>query len=347
MLPRLPRDRTEYTYTDVSPLFLARAEERFAEYPFLQYRLLDIDKEPEGQGFGGEAFDIVIASNVLHATVDLKQVMLRVARLAAPGGLLVMVEGISRQRWVDLIFGLTDGWWKFTDRLLRPSYPLLSLAQWQALLPAAGFAEVTTVPRDEARARIFEQMVILARRAPEKRPRWLLFADGSGLADRAAARLDANGCECVLVHAGENFALAPDREEDYRTLLQTAFADGAACAGIVHFWSLDCPGPEKAADLTADHVDRAQRVGCRSVLNLVKAMLASRDAEPPRLWLVTRGAQPDSGDGLVDAGQRDALRPGPRDCAGASGVSLHARGLAGRAHGRGSGAPLRGVAFTG
>ncbi len=302
VLPRLPRDRTEYTYTDVSPLFLARAEERFAEYPFLQYRLLDIDKEPEGQGFGGEAFDIVIASNVLHATVDLKQVMLRVARLAAPGGLLVMVEGISRQRWVDLIFGLTDGWWKFTDRLLRPSYPLLSLAQWQALLPAAGFAEVTTVPRDEARARIFEQMVILARRAPEKRPRWLLFADGSGLADRAAARLDANGCECVLVHAGENFALAPDREEGYRTLLQTAFADGAACAGIVHFWPLDCPGPEKAADLTADHVDRAQRVGCRSVLNLVKALLASRDAEPPRLWVVTRGAQPDSGDGLVDPG---------------------------------------------
>jgi len=76
-----------YLHRRFTPL-LARAEDRFAEYPFLQYRLLDIDKEPDEQGFRGDMFDIVIASNVLHATVDLRQTMLRVSDLTAPGGLL-------------------------------------------------------------------------------------------------------------------------------------------------------------------------------------------------------------------------------------------------------------------
>jgi len=55
-----------------------------------------------------------------------------------------MVEGISRQRWVDLIFGLTEGWWKFADHGLRPSYPLLSMPQWRTMLPTVGFPEIAT-----------------------------------------------------------------------------------------------------------------------------------------------------------------------------------------------------------
>ncbi len=305
VLALLPQDRTEYTYTDVSPLFLARAEDRFAEYPFLQYRLLNIDEEPDEQGFRGDRFDIVIASNVLHATVDLRQTMHRVSQLTAPGGLLVMVEGISRQRWVDLIFGLTEGWWAFTDKELRPSYPLLSMVQWRAMLPTVGFSEVITAP--EKGGAIFEQMVILAKRAPQEevlvpgrnRPRWLIFAHGSELAIQTAARLDAAGNECLFVWPGETFerlaedqyAISPSSEEDYSTLMRTVLTDGGACIGIVHLWSVD--SPERATDLTAEGVDQAQQIGCRSVLNLVKAMAASSGSEVPRLWLVTRGAQPD------------------------------------------------------
>ncbi len=307
VLALLPRDRTEYIYTDVSPLFLARAEDRFAEYPFLQYRLLNIDEEPDEQGFRGDRFDIVVASNVLHATVDLRQTMHHVAQLTAPGGLLVMVEGISRQRWVDLIFGLTEGWWVFTDHELRPSYPLLSMAQWRAMLPTAGFAEVATAPEKDGA--IFEQMVILAKRAPQEevlaprrnRPRWLVFADGSDLAIQTAARLDAAGNECLFVRPGQTFerlaedqyAISPASEEDYDALMRTVLADGGACVGIVHLWSVD--GRETPTDLTAEGVDQAQQIGCRSVLNLVKAMVASFGPEVPRLWLVTRGAQPDPG----------------------------------------------------
>jgi acyl transferase domain-containing protein len=321
VLPYLPRDRTEYIYTDVSPLFLARAEDRFAEYPFLQYRLLDIDNEPDEQGFRGETFDVIIASNVLHATVDLRQTMLRVSRLTAPGGLLVMVEGISRQRWVDLIFGLTEGWWKFADKGLRPSYPLISAAQWRTMLPTVGFPEVATAPGDENNGAIFQQMVMLAKRVPEdkvvsqqrRRPRWLIFADRGDLAIQTAARLQAAGYECLFVRPGEKFekqaegryVLPPARGEDYGALLQ-AVLGGGACAGVVHLWSVDSPSPESSTGITAEGVDQAQQIGCRSVLNLVQTLIASCGPEAPRLWLVTRGAQPDHGE-AVDAANATIL----------------------------------------
>jgi acyl transferase domain-containing protein/short-subunit dehydrogenase len=321
VLPRLPGEQTEYHYTDVSPLFLARAEDRFGEYPFLQYRLLNIDEEPDEQGFRGERFDLIIASNVLHATGDLRQTMRRVSRLTAPGGLLVMVEGISRQRWVDLIFGLTEGWWKFSDRDLRPSYPLISATEWQAMLPTVGFREITTVPESEKDGTIFEQMVLLAKRAPEderaeprSRPRWLIFADRGNLAVQTAAHLGAAGCECLLVRPAETFerraedqfTLRADSEEDYDAVLRDGLGDEGTFAGVLHLWSIDGQVPDRTTELTPQGVDQAQQTGCRSVLNLVKAMARSQATETSRLWLVTRGTQPDQGE-AVDAANATIL----------------------------------------
>jgi acyl transferase domain-containing protein len=68
VLPLLPADRVEYTFTDLSPLFLERAAEQFAAYPFLRRALLDIERDPLEQGFEAGRYDVVIAANVLHAT---------------------------------------------------------------------------------------------------------------------------------------------------------------------------------------------------------------------------------------------------------------------------------------
>ena len=51
----------------------------------------------------------------------------------------MLVEGTGPQRLLDLIFGLTEGWWKFADRDLRPDYPLISRARWHDVLCAEGF----------------------------------------------------------------------------------------------------------------------------------------------------------------------------------------------------------------
>lgn len=141
LLPHLEGSSVEYCYTDVSPLLLSRARERFAAYDFMEFATLDIERSPSLQSFRGRRFDIVIAANVLHATRDLTQTVANVRELALPGALLILVEGTEPQPWLDLTFGLTDGWWRFADRDLRDDYPLLSGSKWQAILTANGFAE--------------------------------------------------------------------------------------------------------------------------------------------------------------------------------------------------------------
>ena len=123
VLPLLAQD-TDYTFTDISPLFLAQATEQFRNYPQLRTALLDIERDPQQQGFDSGAYDIVIAANVLHATADIRQTMDHVASLLAPGGLLFVVEAVKQEPWVDLTFGLTEGWWRFTDVARRRRWPI-------------------------------------------------------------------------------------------------------------------------------------------------------------------------------------------------------------------------------
>jgi NAD(P)-dependent dehydrogenase (short-subunit alcohol dehydrogenase family)/SAM-dependent methyltransferase/acyl carrier protein len=144
LLPHLDPERTEYTFSDISSLFIAKAQETFADYAFMRYQPLDIEQAPEGQGFTPHQYDLIIAANVLHATRDLRVTLSHVHQLLAPGGMLVLVEATSRQRWLDLTFGLTEGWWGFEDFDLRPNHPLLSIKQWQELLQESGFSDVAS-----------------------------------------------------------------------------------------------------------------------------------------------------------------------------------------------------------
>jgi malonyl CoA-acyl carrier protein transacylase len=157
ILDRLPADRVEYCFTDIGALFTAQAKEKFAKYPFVTYAQLDIEREPSEFN----RFDIVIAANVLHATADLNQTLTNVKRLLAPEGLLVLLEATKKQRWLDLVFGLMDGWWRFEDTALRPDYPLLNERQWTELLESKGLSEATTIGRDG-------QSVIIARNSAEE-----------------------------------------------------------------------------------------------------------------------------------------------------------------------------------
>ena len=93
-----------------------------------------IHDAPIAQGFDVGKFDIVIAANVLHATSDLGRSVANVRDLLKPTGVLLLIEGTRRVRWLDLIFGMTPGWWAYRDRNLRPDYPLISVGQWKSLL---------------------------------------------------------------------------------------------------------------------------------------------------------------------------------------------------------------------
>ena len=207
LLPRLPEIGVDYTFTDVGPAFVAHAWERFRDHKFMRFEVLDLERDPETQGFAGRQFDVIVASNVIHATADLSSTLGRVRRLLAPGGLFAMFEVTTPQPSFDLTVGLTEGWWAFTDTELRTDYALLSRDQWLKLLPECGFDSVATIPIEQAsRGSLAEQSVFLARAGADTRAQgsrdWLLFADENGVVSKLAAQMRASGNRCTLVSRG-------------------------------------------------------------------------------------------------------------------------------------------------
>jgi acyl transferase domain-containing protein/NADPH:quinone reductase-like Zn-dependent oxidoreductase len=282
--PRLPTHGVEYVFTDVGPLFVARAREHLGPaHPFMRFQVLDLERDPEPQGLATASFDLVIASNVVHATTDLSASLGRIRRLLAPGGLLAMLEVTAPQRWFDLTVGLTDGWWAFSDLSLRPDYPTLPRDRWLGLLSDCGFDSATALPEGTGHAGALGlQSLFLARAgdasaataAGASARRWAILSDRGGVGAALAERLRALGDTCTVVPADEPLDLARLRAGD------------APLHGVIHARSLDATPWEDAegADLAL-----AEANGTASVLGTAQQLIGENP--PPRLWIVTRGAQ--------------------------------------------------------
>ncbi len=290
VLERLDARRDRYTFSDISPLFVARAREKYSGFAGMDCRVLDIEADPEAQGFAGERFHMVIAANVLHATRHLEEGLLRIHRLLAPGGLLLLLEGTAPQRWVDLTFGLTEGWWRFADTARRPDYPLIDRGEWRRLLEACGFESAPVHVTDPRRSpAIFNQTVILARRTatPADLPRiagsWLLLAAPRGLANALSRELAAAGANVVAADPATT-AHGPTAEElkAYVETVDAGLAQAAAppLAGVVY-----CATPVDSGPPGPDWLP----AGLGTALALMQALTASTAAA--RLWICTRGAQ--------------------------------------------------------
>jgi amino acid adenylation domain-containing protein len=145
LLPMLPPQQTRYTFTDVGRLFLNRAQQKFSEYPFVQYRLLDIEQSPQEQGYEHHSCDIVIAANVLHVTLCIKETLAHVRSLLAPSGLLLIWEITQPQFTFDITDGLLMNRLDEGDR--NQGNPFLSKEQWSKELRNHGFVEVATLPK--------------------------------------------------------------------------------------------------------------------------------------------------------------------------------------------------------
>src|SRR5690606_7556796 len=209
LLSALPKESTEYHFTDISPLFISRARERFADYPGFRGGVLDLSRDPGEQGFEEGSFDIVVASNVLHATPDIRATLSRLHTVLAPGGSVVVLEGVLPQRFGDLTVGLTDGWWSFTDTDLRPDYALMDPARWADAFESCGFDASADMPRTAATEGVLaQQRVLLARKpardaaARETPARWIAVTGGGSASVEVAERLGAAGLELVTVDAG-------------------------------------------------------------------------------------------------------------------------------------------------
>lgn len=89
--------------------------------------------------FGERDFDIILASNVIHATSDIHRSVQNIKSLLAKKGRVYLVELASTAMVYTLIFGLTSGWWGYRDTELRiPCSPLLKKTSWFDLFVEVG-----------------------------------------------------------------------------------------------------------------------------------------------------------------------------------------------------------------
>lgn len=144
LLPVLPPDRTSYTFTDVAKLFLSQARQKFRDYPFLNYELLDIEKPPAEQQYPAEAFDLVVAVNVLHAVRDMDQALTHARSLLAPGGLLLIGELTQPAPDFAITYGLLMN--PVEDAQRDQGNPFLTAAGWQEALRQHDFTQVGAFP---------------------------------------------------------------------------------------------------------------------------------------------------------------------------------------------------------
>ena len=303
-LPELPEGRFDYTYTDISAGFFAEAESRFGDgNGCIEYRTLDIEKDPIEQGFDAHGYDIVLASNVLHATRYLDETLAHCRELLAPSGHLVALENLRGLGWMDLTFGQLDGWWRFADSY-RPHHALATPSVWQEALGNVGFEGVEVLGVDDSFSHeMLDKGVIVAQgpaKVTEPAGLWVLTAESGSTAEELAAEMAARN-QTVLLATGDAsdeidrpgddsriFRIRVDTEsrESWQSFFKDLPIEGPI-SGVVHLQALEGRSDDATTDEIMDDVKRS----VASALAMVQGMTDLDVAPEKGVWFITRGAQ--------------------------------------------------------
>ncbi|KAI3339589.1 hypothetical protein F4824DRAFT_455895 [Ustulina deusta] len=128
----------EYTFTDISAALVNQAKKLFAGYKTMKFMALDCDAAPPPELY--KRMDVVIATNCIHATKNATSAATNVASLLRDDGVFCLVEFTRGLYWFDLVYGLLDGWWAFSD---GRQHALADERFWDQSLRSAGFKHVS------------------------------------------------------------------------------------------------------------------------------------------------------------------------------------------------------------
>lgn len=175
----------EYTFTDLSASMVANARRKFSkQYPFMRFAVHDIEKAPAEELRGQH---LVLASNAIHATHSLVASARNVHQALRADGFIMILEMTEALPFVDIVFGLLEGWWLFDD---GRKHAIVPADEWEQALHTAGFGHVDWT--DGHRPENAFQKVIVALASGSQEPRHLPKSSDSrsSSADTAVDRGD-------------------------------------------------------------------------------------------------------------------------------------------------------------
>ncbi|KAL8644326.1 MAG: hypothetical protein Q9226_007822, partial [Calogaya cf. arnoldii] len=136
----------DYTFTDISPGFLSSARESMADLRDVSFSIFDTEVDPMEQGYE-QAYDLVIACQVLHATSNMHKTLSNCRKLLKPAGRLILVETNRNFTVPGVVVGTFTGYWAgIPDG--RVDAPFQSLDSWDSSLRKAGFSGLDVVLDD-------------------------------------------------------------------------------------------------------------------------------------------------------------------------------------------------------
>ncbi|KAI2700986.1 transcriptional regulator family: Helix-turn-helix [Penicillium roqueforti] len=153
--------RMEYTFTDISPSLVAAARKKFSKYDFVRYETINVESSPPSLLHG--QYDIVLSTNCVHATRNLVESCSNIRKLLRPDGILCLVELTRDIFWLDLVFGLLEGWWRFED---GRKHALATEDLWDQTLRQSGFEWVGWTNNEAVESNALRVIVASPTKAP-------------------------------------------------------------------------------------------------------------------------------------------------------------------------------------
>lgn len=160
-----------YTFTDLAASFVAAARRSDWAREYRNHPLLRLEfcvHDIEGRGDSGEfagTQHIVLATNAVHATRSLARSLGHIRGVLRPDdGVLLLLELTRGLGFLDMTFGLFEGWWLFDD---GRTHALASEARWRDELHGAGFGLVEWTDGERPEAHM--ERLILAAADPDTR----------------------------------------------------------------------------------------------------------------------------------------------------------------------------------
>lgn len=162
----------KYVFTDISSGFFEKAKAKLEQFgDLVEYKKLDIEKPVDQQGFEVGSFDLIVASNVLHATASISTTLENVRSLLKPQGKLALIEFTNASSLWPLMFGPLPGWWLGASDG-RLDSPLLGLEAWNEALNYAGFSGIDVSLKDYEPSYEHEVSLIISSARPQTASRY-------------------------------------------------------------------------------------------------------------------------------------------------------------------------------
>jgi fatty acid synthase len=137
----LLHQQDRYVLTDISAGFFPKLKTLLARYEsILDFATWDVGRSAPAN-LGGP-FDLVVASNAVHAATNLRQALENIHQVLDERGFLILHEINACAPLPLAIWGLLSELWDFEDPEYRSFSGFISDQHWQELLEQAGFERV-------------------------------------------------------------------------------------------------------------------------------------------------------------------------------------------------------------